>query len=119
MNFVVYYFVLLFFFVGIGLGIVLVSIGKFFGFNKLDVEKNVLYECGFEVFEDVWMKFDVWYYFVVILFIIFDFEIVFLFLWGVVFWDIGWLGFIVMMIFLFEFLLGFVYIWKKGGFDWE
>lgn len=115
MNLAAYYPVLLFLLVGTGLGIALVSIGKLLGPNKPDVEKNAPYECGFEAFEDARMKFDVRYYLVAILFIIFDLETAFLFPWGVALRDIGWPGFIAMMIFLLEFLLGFAYIWKKGG----
>lgn len=119
MNLAAYYPVLLFLLVGTGLGIALVSIGKLLGPSKPDVEKNAPYECGFEAFEDARMKFDVRYYLVAILFIIFDLETAFLFPWGVALRDIGWPGFVAMMIFLLEFLLGFAYIWKKGGLDWE
>ncbi|HEY1610674.1 MAG TPA: NADH-quinone oxidoreductase subunit A [Paraburkholderia sp.] len=119
MNLAAYYPVLLFLLVGIGLGIALVSIGKILGPNRPDSEKNSPYECGFEAFEDARMKFDVRYYLVAILFIIFDLETAFLFPWGVALRDIGWAGFLAMMVFLLEFLLGFAYIWKKGGLDWE
>src|SRR5258706_9174419 len=119
LNLAAYYPVLLFLVVGTGLGIALVSIGKVLGPHKPDTEKNAPYECGFEAFEDARMKFDVRYYLVAILFIIFDLETAFLFPWGVALRDIGWPGFMAMMIFLLEFLLGFAYIWKKGGLDWE
>jgi NADH-quinone oxidoreductase subunit A len=118
-NLSAYYPVLLFLIVGTGLGIALVSIGKILGPNKPDTEKNAPYECGFEAFEDARMKFDVRYYLVAILFIIFDLETAFLFPWGVALRDIGWPGFLSMMVFLLEFLLGFAYIWRKGGLDWE
>jgi NADH-quinone oxidoreductase subunit A len=118
-NLSAYYPVLLFLIVGTGLGIALVSIGKILGPNKPDTEKNAPYECGFEAFEDARMKFDVRYYLVAILFIIFDLETAFLFPWGVALRDIGWTGFLSMMVFLLEFLLGFAYIWRKGGLDWE
>jgi NADH-quinone oxidoreductase subunit A len=119
LNLAAYYPVLLFLLVGTGLGVALVSIGKILGPNRPDTEKNAPYECGFEAFEDARMKFDVRYYLVAILFIIFDLETAFLFPWGVALRDIGWPGFMAMMIFLLEFLLGFAYIWKKGGLDWE
>jgi NADH-quinone oxidoreductase subunit A len=118
-NLSAYYPVFLFLVVGTGLGIALVSIGKILGPNKPDSEKNAPYECGFEAFEDARMKFDVRYYLVAILFIIFDLETAFLFPWGVALRDIGWPGFLSMMVFLLEFLLGFAYIWRKGGLDWE
>jgi NADH-quinone oxidoreductase subunit A len=118
-NLSAYYPVLLFLVVGTGLGIALVSIGKILGPNKPDTAKNAPYECGFEAFEDARMKFDVRYYLVAILFIIFDLETAFLFPWGVALRDIGWPGFLSMMVFLLEFLLGFAYIWRKGGLDWE
>ena len=93
MNLAAYYPVLLFLLVGTGLGVALVSIGKILGPNKPDTEKNAPYECGFEAFEDARMKFDVRYYLVAILFIIFDLETAFLFPWGVALRDIGWPGF--------------------------
>jgi NADH-quinone oxidoreductase subunit A len=114
-----YFPVLLFIIVGVGLGMALIGVGKVLGPNKPDSAKNAPYECGFEAFEDARMKFDVRYYLVAILFIIFDLETAFLFPWGVALRDIGWTGFISMMIFLLEFLLGFAYIWRKGGLDWE
>src|SRR5471032_1911653 len=119
LNLAAYFPVLLFLIVGTGLGVALVSIGKILGPNKPDTEKNAPYECGFEAFEDARMKFDVRYYLVAILFIIFDLETAFLFPWGVALRDIGWPGFLSMMVFLLEFLLGFAYIWRKGGLDWE
>ncbi|RKP57458.1 NADH-quinone oxidoreductase subunit A [Pararobbsia silviterrae] len=119
MNLAPYFPVLLFILVGVGLGAALISVGKVLGPSKPDSAKNAPYECGFEAFEDARMKFDVRYYLVAILFIIFDLETAFMFPWGVALKDIGWTGFIAMMIFLLEFLLGFAYIWKKGGLEWE
>lgn len=119
MDLAAYFPVLLFLLVGAGLGITLISVGKILSPNRPNIEKNSPYECGFEAFEDARMKFDVRYYLVTILFIIFDLETAFLFPWGVALRDIGWVGFNAMIIFLFEFLLGFTYIWKKGGFEWE
>ena len=77
------------------------------------------YECGFEAFEDARMKFDVRYYLVAILFILFDLEIAFLFPWAVVLQDIGFFGFVAMMIFLAILVVGFIYEWKKGALEWE
>ena len=81
--------------------------------------KNSPYECGFEAFEDARMKFDVRYYLVAILFILFDLEIAFLFPWAVVLQEIGMFGFVAMMIFLAILVVGFIYEWKKGALDWE
>ena len=119
MDLAAYFPVFLFLLVGLGLAIALVSIGKILGPNKPYTEKNSPYECGFEAFEDARMKFDVRYYLIAILFIVFDIETAFLFPWGVALRDIGWFGFMSMMIFLAELLLGFAYIWKKGGLEWE
>lgn len=77
------------------------------------------YECGFEAFEDARMKFDVRYYLVAILFILFDLEIAFLFPWAVALKEIGLFGFISMMIFLFILIIGFIYEWKKGALEWD
>ncbi|MGI4985416.1 MAG: NADH-quinone oxidoreductase subunit A [Janthinobacterium lividum] len=119
MNLAPYYPVLLFIIVGIGLGGGLIGVGKLLSPHKPDSEKNAPYECGFEAFEDARMKFDVRYYLVAILFIIFDLETAFLFPWGVALRDIGWPGFLAMMVFLLEFVIGFAFLWKKGALDWE
>ena len=123
MNLDQYLPVLLFILVGVGVGVAPQALGWLFangmGVQKPDAAKNSPYECGFEAFEDARMKFDVRYYLVAILFIIFDLETAFLFPWGVALRDIGWPGFMAMMIFLLELLLGFAYIWRKGGLDWE
>ncbi|NDI21971.1 MAG: NADH-quinone oxidoreductase subunit A, partial [Betaproteobacteria bacterium] len=94
-------------------------IGSILSPNKPDSEKNSPYECGFEAFEDARMKFDVRYYLVAILFILFDLEITFLFPWAVVIQKIGMFGFIAMMIFLAILVVGFIYEWMKGALDWE
>lgn len=111
--------IFLFILVGIGVGIVPQVLGKILGPSNPDSEKLSPYECGFDAFEDARMKFDVRYYLVAILFILFDLETAFLFPWGVALKDIGVAGFIPMVIFLLEFIVGFVYIWKKGALDWE
>ena len=84
-----------------------------------DPEKVSAYECGFNAFDDARMKFDVRFYLVAILFIIFDLEAAFLFPWAVSLEEIGWAGWATMMIFLAELTLGLVYAWKKGALDWE
>ena len=93
---------------------------QFYFFSKKpDPEKLSAYECGFEPFNDSRMEFDVRFYLVAILFIIFDLEIAFLFPWAVSLGNIGILGFCSMMIFLFILTVGFIYEWKKGALDWE
>jgi NADH-quinone oxidoreductase subunit A len=123
MNLDQYLPVLLFILVGIAVGVLPQVLGYVFagaaGFNKPDAEKNSPYECGFPAFEDARMKFDVRYYLVAILFILFDLEIAFLFPWAVVLREIGPVGFWSMMVFLGILVVGFVYEWKKGALDWE
>ncbi len=109
MNLDQYLPVLLFILVGIGVGIVPKVLGYILGPNRPDAAKNSPYECGFEAFEDARMKFDVRYYLVDILFILFDLEIAFLFPWAVSLKEIGALGFWAMMIFLCVLVVGFVY----------
>lgn len=87
--------------------------------QKPDAEKNSAYECGFEAFSDARSKFDVRFYLVAILFIIFDLEVAFLFPWAVSLGDIGMLGFWSMMVFLAVLTVGFIYEWKKGALEWE
>ena len=87
--------------------------------KNLDPEKLSTYECGFEAFDDSRMEFDVRFYLVAILFIIFDLEIAFLFPWAISLGKIGLFGFVSMMIFLFILTIGFIYEWKKGALDWE
>jgi len=87
--------------------------------NRPDAEKNSPYECGFEAFEDSRMKFDVRFYLVAILFIIFDLEIAFLFPWAVVLDEIGLFGLLSMTVFLALLVVGFIYEWKKGALEWE
>jgi NADH-quinone oxidoreductase subunit A len=108
-------------FVGVGLmvGFVMVALGFVLGTRKPDSEKLSPYECGFEAFEDARMKFDVRFYLVAILFIIFDLEIAFLFPWAVVLDQIGLVGLIAMTVFLGILVVGFIYEWKKGALEWE
>jgi len=114
-----YFPVLLFIIIGLGVGIAPQLLGRLLGPHKPDAAKLSPYECGFEAFEDARMKFDVRYYLVAILFILFDLETAFFFPWGVAMRDLGWAGFVTMMVFIAEFVVGFWYIWKKGALDWE
>jgi NADH-quinone oxidoreductase subunit A len=114
-----YFPILLFIAVGLGLGGLMLAVGSLVAPSKPDPSKLSPYECGFEAFEDARMKFDVRYYLVAILFILFDLEIAFLFPWAVVLPDIGIAGFMAMMVFLAVLVVGFVYEWKKGALDWE
>ena len=118
-----YFAILIFILVGlaVGVGPMLVGAGLGWGMGLLrpDPEKNSPYECGFEAFEDARMKFDVRYYLVAILFILFDLEIAFLFPWAVVLKDIGSFGFWAMMVFLGILVVGFAYEWMQGALEWE
>ena len=111
--------VLIFMILGTSVGLIMVALGFVLGRHNPDAEKNSPYECGFEAFEDSRMKFDVRYYLVAILFIIFDLEIAFLFPWAVVLKELGTFGFWAMMIFLAILVVGFIYEWKKGALEWE
>lgn len=111
--------ILIFIGVGIVFGAVFVALGFLAGPQRPDREKLSPYECGFEAFEDSRMKFDVRYYLVAILFIIFDLEIAFLFPWAVALKEIGAAGFTAMMVFLGILVIGFIYEWKKGALEWE
>jgi len=114
-----YFPILLFILVGIGVGVMPMMLGRMLAPNRPDPEKLSPYECGFEAFEDARMKFDVRYYLVAILFILFDLEIAFLFPWAVVINEIGLAGFLAMMLFLAILVVGFVYEWMKGALEWE
>ena len=111
--------ILIFIVIGAVVGAAMIGMGFVLSPNRPDSEKNSPYECGFEAFEDSRMKFDVRYYLVAILFIIFDLEIAFLFPWAVVLDQIGMVGFIAMMVFLAVLVIGFIYEWKKGALEWE
>jgi NADH-quinone oxidoreductase subunit A len=114
-----YFPILLFILFGLALGALMLGVGRMVSPNRPDPEKLSPYECGFEAFEDARMKFDVRYYLVAILFILFDLEIAFLFPWAVVLPEIGYFGFIAMMFFLAILVVGFIYEWKKGALEWE
>jgi NADH-quinone oxidoreductase subunit A len=111
--------ILVFICFGLLVGAIAIALGFVMGRHAPYDEKTAPYECGFEAFEDARMKFDVRYYLVAILFILFDLEIAFLFPWAVVLRDIGTPGFVAMMIFLAVLVVGFIYEWKKGALEWE
>ena len=114
-----YFPILLFILVGLAVGVVPMALGWLFAPNRPDSEKLFPYECGFEAFEDARMKFDVRYYLVAILFILFDLEIAFLFPWAVVLNEIGLFGFVAMIVFLGILVVGFIYEWMKGALEWD
>jgi NADH-quinone oxidoreductase subunit A len=114
-----YFPILLFLLVGLAVGVGPMVLGKLLGPSRPYAEKLSPYECGFEAFEDARMKFDVRYYLVAILFILFDLEIAFLFPWAVVVNEIGLAGFLAMMLFLGILVVGFIYEWMKGALEWE
>ncbi len=111
--------VLIFLGVAAGIGLLLLGLGFLIGSGSKDQEKLSPYECGFEPFDDSRMKFDVRYYLVAILFIIFDLEIAFLFPWAVSLDAIGAFGLVAMALFLAILVVGFVYEWKKGALEWD
>ena len=119
MNLDQYLPVLLFILVGSLVGIGPLVLGYILGPNRPDEAKNSPYECGFEAFEDARMKFDVRYYLVAILFILFDLELAFLLPWAVALGDVGLAGFVAVLIFLAVLVVGFAYEWKKGALDCE
>ncbi len=118
-----YFPILLFIVVGIAVGLGPIVLGsglsRLLGVHRPDSEKLSPYECGFEAFEDARMKFDVRYYLVAILFILFDLEIAFLFPWAIVLREIGLFGFLAMAVFLAILVVGFIYEWKKGALEWD
>ncbi|MBU0594858.1 MAG: NADH-quinone oxidoreductase subunit A [Pseudomonadota bacterium] len=114
-----YFPILVFVAVGLMVGVGPMVAGFVLAPHRPDSEKNSPYECGFEAFEDARMKFDVRYYLIAILFILFDLEIAFLFPWAVVLEEIGLFGYLSMVIFLAILVVGFIYEWKKGALEWE
>src|SRR6516225_9810555 len=111
--------ILIFLLVAGAVSVVLLFLGFTFGRGRKDPQKLAPYECGFDAFEDTRMKFDVRYYLVAILFIVFDLEIAFLFPWAVALGHIGLFGLISMAIFLAILVVGFIYEWKKGALEWD
>ncbi|MDP6673466.1 MAG: NADH-quinone oxidoreductase subunit A [Gammaproteobacteria bacterium] len=111
--------VLVFLGIAVALGVILLALGLILGNGQKDSEKLSPYECGFEPFEDSRLKFDVRYYLVAILFIIFDLEIAFLFPWAVSLDTVGVFGLVAMGIFLMVLVVGFIYEWKTGALEWD
>ena len=115
--------ILLFVILAILMTLFIFTATRFFAFilktNKKNAEKLTPYECGFEPFEDARLKFDVRFYLIAILFILFDLEVAFLFPFAVVFYKLSWVPFVAMGVFLFLLLVGFIYEWKKGALEWE
>ena len=111
--------IIIFIVLALGMALLMVLASWIIGKNKPDDQKLSPYECGFDAFEDTRSQFDVRFYLVAILFIIFDLEIAFLFPWAISLGKIGIFGFISMMIFLFILTIGFIYEWNKGAFDWD
>jgi len=111
--------IIIFLFIALGLSVGFIVLNFLFSPKNPDPEKLSAYECGFEAFGDSRMEFDVRFYLVAILFIIFDLEIAFLFPWAISLGNLGPLGFWSMMIFLLILTIGFVYEWKKGALDWD
>ncbi|MDX8403823.1 MAG: NADH-quinone oxidoreductase subunit A [Mariprofundaceae bacterium] len=111
--------IFVFILIALGMGAAPLVLTMFIAEQKPDDEKLSAYECGFEAFEDARMHFDVRFYLVAILFVIFDLETAFLFPWAVVLGQIGIFGFIEMMLFLVILLVGYIYAWKKGALQWE
>ncbi len=120
-----YFPILMFVLVGVAVGVLPIAMGFLLAPSRPDPEKLSPYECGFEAFEDARMKFDVRYYLIAILFILFDLEIAFLFPWATIFKDIvatesiKLFGFIEMLVFVSVLVLGYVYAWAKGALEWE
>ena len=114
-----YFPIFLFIIVSVAIGAMPIIISRLLNRGEKNKAKSSAYECGFENFSDARMQFDIRFYLVAILFIIFDLEIAFLFPWAISLGNIGILGFSSMMIFLFILTIGFIYEWKKGALDWE
>ncbi|NKB46632.1 MAG: NADH-quinone oxidoreductase subunit A [Legionellales bacterium] len=111
--------VLIFIIVGLGLGVALLGVGSIVSPHRPDKQKNSPYECGFGEFESARIPFDVRFYLVAILFIIFDLETAFFFPWALALTEIGWFGLLAMGLFLGLLVIGFIFEWKKGALEWE
>ncbi|MGB4881795.1 MAG: NADH-quinone oxidoreductase subunit A [Neisseria sp.] len=114
-----YFPVFVFIIIGLVAGLLFLTLGNLLGPKRHYAEKDTPFECGFEAFETARMRFDVRYYLVAILFILFDLEIAFMFPWAVVFKDLGAFGFWSMFVFIVILTVGFIYEWKKGALEWE
>ena len=111
--------IFVFIIIGLALGLIMLGAGSLLSTHKPNSEKNSPYECGFPAFENARIPFDVRFYLVAILFIIFDLETAFFFPWAIVLRKIGWFGFYAMMMFLGLLVIGFIYEWKRGALEWE
>ena len=111
--------IVIFLVIAVGLGLVFLLAAAVLAVRRPDPEKISAYECGFNAFDDARMKFDVRYYLVAILFIVFDLEAVYLFPWAVSFQENGSIGYWTMMVFLAELIIGFIYAWRKGALEWD
>lgn len=111
--------IFIFILIALAMGVAPLVLTQFLAEQKPDAEKLSAYECGFEAFEDSRMQFDVRFYLIAILFVIFDLESAFLFPWAIVLDKIGFFGFVEMVLFLFVLLVGYIYAWKKGALQWE
>lgn len=114
-----YWPVFIFIVISVGLGIALLVIGGLLGPNRPTEDKLSAYECGFEAFDDARMQFDVRFYLVAILFIVFDLEIAFFVPWAVVMENVGLTAFAAVIVFTIELAIGLAYLWKKGALEWE
>lgn len=114
-----YFPILVFLCVGVGLGAVIIILGALISIQKPDKEKLSPYECGFIPFENARMPFDVRFYLVALLFILFDLETAFFFPWAVALRQLGWMGLLAMAVFLGLLVIGFIFEWKKGALEWE
>ncbi len=114
-----YFPILFFLLLGAIMGIAMIIVNYIVARHKPDIEKNSAYECGFEAFGDARVKFDIRYYLIAILFILFDLEIAFLVPWALVLKQLSVYGFIVMCVFLLILIVGFIYVWQKGALEWE
>jgi len=114
-----YFSVLVFIVVALAIAVIALSLGSFLGPRRPNKAKLSPYECGFDALDDARMPFEVRFYLVAILFVIFDLETAFLLPWAVVLRKIGWFGFTAMMLFLTVLIVGFIYEWKKGALEWE
>ena len=114
-----YFPILVFILIALIIGVILLTLGAYVSPFKPDKEKNAAYECGFSAFENSRIPFDVRFYLVAILFIIFDLETAFFFPWAMVIRQLRWTGFWAMMVFLGFLMVGFIYEWKRGALDWE
>ncbi len=119
MNYIEYLPIFIFIVIALGMSFGFAALSGIVGPSNPDKEKLSAYECGFTPFEDARVRFDVRFYLVAILFIIFDLEVAFLFPWAISLSQVGLAGYISMMIFLFILTIGFIYEWKKGALDWE